>query len=322
MAIYHRKIIRIRAEDSPNVQRGLHQRANGLIADNAIVTPGVLTLAEYDKRRKLWDKVKQCIGLDAQFYLGAELLLFPPDWLNAAEERYDMLKGIKRKARAIGIDPAEGGDKTSMCAVDEFGVVELVSRRTPNTSVITSEAIAFGKRHDVPPEYWVFDRGGGGKQHADRLREQGYEVRTVAFGESLLLEQRYRQAFVPEKRENREERYAYVNRRAELYGELSLWFDPSVDDAPRCAIPRNCMGNDADPDSELRHQLAPIPKQYDAEGRLKLMPKNNPANPDDQRTLIKLIGHSPDEADSFALARWGMSNKPINVTVGAAWSVG
>lgn len=307
--IYHRKIIRIRAEDSPNVIMG------------RMVVPGVLSLEEYQSRRKLWDRVKQCIGLDAQFYQGAELLLFPPDWLNAAETRYDELKGMKRRARAIGIDPAEGGDKTSMCAVDEFGVIELVSRRTPDTSMITSEAIAFGRKHDVPPEYWVFDRGGGGKQHADRLRGQGYEVRTVAFGESLLLEHKYRQPFVPERRENREEKYAYVNRRAEMYGEASMWFDPSIDDAVRCAIPRGCMGNDADPASELRHQLAPIPKQYDAEGRLKLMPKNNPSDPDDMRTLVKLIGHSPDEADSFVLARWGMVNKPSLARVGVAWSV-
>src|SRR5205823_573616 len=78
-----------------------------------------------------------------------------------------------------------GGDKTAMAAVDELGLIEMVSQRTPDTSVVTGSAVAFVRRHNVPPEKWFFDRGGGGKEHADRLRSQGWPVPTVAFGEAV-----------------------------------------------------------------------------------------------------------------------------------------
>src|SRR3972149_2557666 len=79
----------------------------------------------------------ECIGLDAEFYEGAEVLLFPPEWLNLAENRADAIEKMQRQAKAIGIDPAEGGDQTAIAVVDELGLIELSSRQTPDTSVIT-----------------------------------------------------------------------------------------------------------------------------------------------------------------------------------------
>src|SRR5512139_1552811 len=128
---YYRKVIRIRGEDSPNVRHALAQRRAGLPITGEVIVPGVLPWNDYVKRRQLWDPIRQCIGIDGIFYEGAEVLLFPPAWLNASEALADALKHSKRFPEAIGIDPAEGGDKTSMTCIDRYGVIEIVSKQTP-----------------------------------------------------------------------------------------------------------------------------------------------------------------------------------------------
>jgi hypothetical protein len=149
---FFRKVIRIRGHDSPNVRLALMQQAAGLKPTGEVIVPGVLPWDEYRKRMATWDKVNICVGIDAQFWKGSSLLLFPPDWLNHSESLALQLRGQKRQAKAIGIDPAEGGDKTAMAAIDEYGLVELVSKQTPDTSVITGEALAFMRKHNVPPD--------------------------------------------------------------------------------------------------------------------------------------------------------------------------
>lgn len=302
----YRKVIHIRAEDSPNVQQ---RRA---------IVPGVLTWEEYKYRRATWDKVRQCIGLDGQFWEGAELLLFPPEWLNRSEWLARELKrlGIKRQARAIGIDPAEGGDDTAMAAGDELGLIELASKKTPDTSVVCNEALAFMRKHGVEPRNVVFDRGGGGKQHADRLASMGYRVRTVAFGEPVVLMPKRGLRSIEQRVDNLEDRYAYLNRRAEMYGELSLLCDPNHDGT----LLRGCVGGFAIPVEyeELRRQLAVFPRLYNEEGRMYLPPKNKRDSKDTRPTLTEMIGNSPDEADAVVLMVHAMLHK----TVGAKIMVG
>lgn len=295
---YFRRVIRIKATDSPNVRLGLAQDRAGLTVTDEILVPGVLTYAEYRKRRATWDRVRQCIGLDGEFWKGKEALLYPPEWLNLAEERARRLSP-NRRARAGGCDSAEGGDDTSFCAVDELGLIALESLKTPNTDDVPALAIAFMKRWDIPPDRFAFDRGGGGKQHADRLRAKGYEVMTVGFGEAIATEPRRGLETVARRKDVKELRYEYKNRRAQMYGELSEWLDPSLEeDGPRCAIPEQF--------SELRRQMAPIPKLIDGEGRYYMLPKSKGTGKADQEkktpTLTELIGRSPDDLDAFVLA--------------------
>lgn len=304
---YYRKIIRIRAIDSPNVRWALAQQRSGQQPTGEILVPGVLTWQDYKKRLATWDAVRICVGLDAQFYEGAEVLMFPPDWLNRAERFADALQGRPRQAKAIGVDPAEGGDKTSMAVIDELGLIELVSRKTPDTSVVTSEALALMRRHNVLPENVVFDRGGGGKQHADRLRQQGYPVRTVAFGEALTVQPKRGIRVLPEKIEQKEQHYAWVNRRAQMYGELRDMLDPIRPQG--FALPAKYV--------ELRRQLGPIPLTFDPEGRLYLLPKNKKDKDSKVKTLVELIGNSPDEADSLVLALHGLLHKSQRKVAGA-----
>lgn len=307
---YYRKVIRIKAEDSPNVRFGIAQRAIGIDPTNELILPGVKSYFEYLENRATWDKMQQCVSLDADFYEGAEVVLYPSVWLNEAEQRALELQGKVRKAKAIGIDPAEGGDKTAMAAIDELGLIELVSKKTPDTSVITSEALAFMRKHNVPADKVCFDSGGGGKQHADRLRAQGYRVKTVAFGERVLLDLRRVPYQLEARKDNQEDRYVFVNRRAEMYFELRLRLDPSlVALGPRFAIPSQY--------SELRRQLSPMPLLYDGEGRIRMLPKNK-RNPDsDEKTLTEMIGCSPDEADALVIALHIMTHKSVAAKAGA-----
>ena len=303
----YRHVIRIKAEDSPNVRLAQSEIAGGGFPTGEILVPGVIDYATYIKRREVWDEVRQCVGLDAEFYEGAEALLYPPDWLNRAETIGRELEGKPRIAKTIGIDPAQGGDSTVWAVVDHEGLIELVSRKTPDTSVITGDTLALMKQHDVEAGNVLFDAGGGGKEHADRLRRQGHPVRTVAFGETASPPLVKRMKTVNERVTEKEDRYIYKNRRAEMYGLLRAKLNPVNE--PGFGLPEKYP--------ELRRQLSPIPLMYDGEGRLELPPKNKRDPRSRKVTMTDLIGCSPDEADALVLAVFGLVVKAKQQIAGA-----
>lgn len=307
MTLFYRRIIRIRGQDSPNVRLGLAQVARGEEPTNEVLVPGVLTYEEYIKRRNTWDRVRQSIGLDARFWEGSESLMYPPDWLNRAEQIGDALSGKARRARGMGVDPGEGDANTCWTVVDDYGIIEQVSIKTPDTSEVTARTLALMRKHLLDADQIAFDRGGGGKEHADRLRLQGYDVRTIAFGEPVMLPIKSGLLLNEERIENREERYAYKNRRAQMYGELRVKLDPGVN-AMGFGLPSKYV--------ELRRQLAPIPLKYDAEGRMFILPKNKRDPNSREKTLIELLGCSPDEADSLVLALFVMCHEERQAVAG------
>lgn len=309
MVRYYRKIIRITAQDSPNARLALAQQAAGQPVTGKEVLPGVLSWDEYRKRLATWDEVRKTIGLFAQFYTGSEILLFPPEWLNRAAEVAESLGGRQRKAEAIGCDPGEGGANSSWAVVDRYGLIELYSVKTPDTTAVPKVTVALMQRYGVPPEKVALDRGGGGKQHADVLRARGYPVRTVAFGESVVLEPRRGITPFKDKVGNVEEKYAYKNRRAEMYGTLSLLLDPALNETG-FGIPGGY--------TNLRKELSVFPKEYDQEGRQCLPPKNRTDPNSKKRSLTDMIGHSPDEADALVLAVFSMVSKAVRNKAGAA----
>lgn len=316
----YRKVIQIGAEDSPNVKLGLEQKRRGLPITNEMLIPGVKDYAEYEKNLATWDAIQIEVSVHGRFYKGKDVLMFPREWLLRARTLDLLLRRQgKRQALAIGIDPAEGGDKTAMAAVDTKGLIELVSRKTPNTADITTEARDFMHKHGVPPEMVVFDAGGGGKQHRDRMAAdppEGYGmegIRTVAFGETLGLTPKRGLTMIEDRIDIKEERSAYVNRRAEMYGTLRNLLDPSLNPGG-FALPLN-------EHPELYQQLSVIPLLYDAEGRMLLLPKNRRGDVAEtgkqRKTLVELIGHSPDEADATVLAVYAMMNESVRTVAGA-----
>ena len=320
----HKKVIRIKAEDSPSVRRGLDMVKQGLTPDDKRVLPGLISYGEYVWKRKYLDAVVQCVSLDADWYEGAENLLYPPEWLNRAERiangswidppewlnRHGTRKPIPkvRQARAMGIDPAQGGDSTVWTIVDQYGIIFMLSMKTPDTSMIPNKTIALVNEYKIPWDRVMFDTGGGGYEHTCELERRGHRgVRSISFQETPTLTPKRGLRQISEKVDLREERYAYVNRRAEMYGLLSILLNPANEG---WAIPAQY--------SELRRQLAPIPRWEDGEGRLFLPSKNKkPGEPDDKVTMKTLIGNSPDEADSLVLAIFGMTQRSVRPIAGA-----
>lgn len=316
MARYYRKVIRIRAEDSPNVQLALLQRDRGMEPTGEELIPNLLSWDLYQKRRATWNKVRQCIGLDAMFYEGAELLMFPHDLLLRAEARDREVRaevvasGRERRGRAIGCDPGEGGDDTAWAVGDDKGLIHLESFPTPDTSTIPGYTLALARRYGVPEEMICFDRGGGGKQHADYLRMSGHRrVRTVNFGDGVSPEPRTEDPSFQGRIELREDRSVYTNRRAEMYDAARLLLEGEMG-----------YGIPAEYD-ELIRQLAAMPRLYDAEGRIYLPPKNARSNSNIE-TIRDLLGRSPDQADAFVVMVYALLTPPKKAQAGALWSVG
>lgn len=308
-----RKVIHVSADDSPNVRLARLREARGIAGPHPTVTPGVVSWVDYQRRKATWDPIKWCIRGEGHFYEGAEVLLFPQQWLDRAEEVYRALEGVKRKTpKILGVDTAEGGDNTVWTVIDELGILTQQSRKTPDTSEIQGITIAYIQQYGIDPSNVLFDRGGGGKQHADSLRQKGYKVRTVGFGEKAteqpVEKSHYHPTNRPREMEEQEVNYTYKNRRAEMYGLTRLLFDPVYN--PRgFGMPEALV--------ELRRQLCVLPLQYDPEGRMFLPPKDKKNSNSEEVTLKMMLGCSPDEADSLVLAVFGMTNKVKKALAGA-----
>jgi uncharacterized membrane protein YgcG len=302
----YRRVIKITGEDSPNVKAGLLYRRYGREPLGEILIPGVLPWDDYLKRLETWDPVRICVGIKAEFWEGADALLYPPQWLNRAEDLHRTLVGMPRRGKAIGVDPGEGVSNSSWTVVDDLGIIEQVSMLTPNTAVIVGHTKALAETWHVPPEEIIFDRGGGGKQIADLLRSQGWNVRTVSFGESPTPELHRGMTPFGERKERIELSRTYKTRRAELYGILRDSLDPSLSPMG-FAIPPQYV--------ELRRQLSLIPLLRDGEGCLYLPPKTRKPG-SSVKSLQDIIGRSPDEADSLVLAVYGLRRKVYRPKVG------
>jgi len=316
-----RNIIHIDAHGSPNVQYGELMNNAGVPGPYKTIVPGVLSYPEYRRRLKIWDKIKIHMRLHGLFYEGDETLLYPPDWLDLAEQTYERRcptgydlcqdHNSRNPATAIGVDCGAGRDLSVWTMVNAKQLIHQFAIQTPDTMAIVRRTIKFMAHYKIPPEKVAMDAGGGGKQIADRLREMGYHIRTVFFGESPTPDKGTRQKRTKEKEAQAERRQAYKNRRAEMYGMLRELMDPSINDEV-FGIPVELH--------ELRKELAIMPLMYDPEGKLFLPPKDRPATSAANSEIItikKLLGHSPDRADSIVLATFAQFGKPARRKVGA-----
>jgi len=310
----YRKVIQITAHDSPNVLRGINQAARGMDPDNKVVLPGVLTYEQYLHRRANWSEQRQCKGLDAEFWMGKEDWLFTGDWLAHAKQAALTVK--LEGPFYLGVDPAEGGDSSSFVASCRKGVAEVLSVKTPDTNEVPKRTLAMMNKWGIAPENVVFDRGGGGQQHADRLRAAGYHVRSVGFGEAptIALKRSGVTTHLKEKIEAREDKVIYKNLRAQMYDEASQCLDPAMFGVEGYAISARF--------TELHRQLAAMPRLYDEEGRLYLPPKRRKSHEQEGgagkvRTINDILGCSPDEADAYVMSVYARNHRPINRRAGA-----
>lgn len=315
---YDIKVLKIPATRSPNVRLALEEEKLGKPISRTILVPGCIDIDDYRFRAKTYDPVKKAAGLDAEFYEGEEVKMFPQTWLSASQERADGLEGQARTfRRTLGVDTAEGGDNTVWTVVDRLGVIEQVSMKTRNTAMIKGRTIALMKSHNIRDRDVLFDRGGGGKEHVDYLRQQGFMVNSVGFGENPTPPDEFMTGWKdPEEKKNiKEQRYAYKNKRAQLYGTLRELLNPDRvlfsenEENEIFAIPRKF--------TEIIRQLLPLPLLYDGEGRLYLPSKNKRTARSKETTIQDLLGHSPDETDSLVLAVFALVFVSTDIEIGA-----
>jgi hypothetical protein len=226
---FYRRVIQISAEDSPNVEYAKAEVAARRLPSMTNVIPGVLSYGEYLKRHATWDEVRKTIGLWGRFWKGANLLLYPPNWLDRAALLEELLaaSGVRRIAEGMGVDPAEGGDKSSWSVVDRYGLIFQTSMKTPNTTLIRTTTMALMREYDLQPEQVCFDNAMG-KEHADTLdTDFGLPVRTVAFGGQIRDDPKHGTTSMKRRLGLLEERYQYKNTRALMYHRLRLLMDPS-----------------------------------------------------------------------------------------------
>lgn len=317
------KVIHISGEDSPNVQVGKYRVAKGIPGPHPNIIPGVLAYDEYVRRKHKWDKIKRRIRLEGKFYTGTETLVYPPDWLDACEksfrilcngERYEITgkrPGSLGSVLSMGVDCGAGRDLSCWTVIDRQGVVFQYDMPTPDTYQITQLTIKFMEEFGIATNRVCFDAGGGGTQIVDHMRPLGYRgIRSIAFGSAAAPPPATKQRGKDSKVKAKEVAWVYKNKRAEMYGILRQWMDPSINLRP-FAIPEELF--------ELRHELAIMPMWFDKEGKMFLPPKDkNPGtreNPNEV-TIKKLLGRSPDRADSLVLASYALNTKG-RMTVGA-----
>lgn len=349
---YFINCMRIRAEDSPNVKFAKEQveRGEQPTGENKIM--GIVSWQDYVTRRKTLDPIRQSVMLDAVWYAGPEHKLIPKEWFDAAKA-YGMHPWDGREGRRppvtyplyLGVDCAEGGDDTSWVLIDKHGILDVKSLKTADTNVIYGLTMQYLRdpKLTLLPENVCFDRGGGGKQCADRIRANGgayAKVRTVSFGVIKHEPKRGIRLF-KEKTGIVEDKGEARNRRSEMYWDVRTLMelpivghdDPTVVDLigkvrqdkvslpprsrfafPMTGTPPMC--------EELIRQLACVPLRYDGEGRFDLIPKqtekDNPLDPEDTNTFRYLIGRSPDIADGLGCAVHAYLHKPSTMTAGVS----
>lgn len=295
-----RHVIHIDGErDSPNVVAGKQWYEAGNTGPSPTIIPGVLSYPEYKLMLAGGDAYQICTRLRGRFWDAAESKLFPFNALDAAQKLGARLRAEPRRLwrgpRAMGIDVGAGGDWTVWTVIGRYGVIDKVRKQTKNTAEVRGITIRLMRKWKIPPEYVAIDAGGGGKEHADALRDDGYEVMAIGFGSVADIKEEYK------------------TMRAELYGQAAKAM--AIQPHTRLMLARptkawrkawTCLSIPPD-DNLLRQDLAVMPRLYDGEGKLRLPPKDrqgkvNRHQGTGEKTIREMLGRSPDDADSFVLA--------------------
>lgn len=301
-----RKVRHIHPELSPNLIASRDMDKRGEKGPYPIKVPGLLTRQEFDEWNATWDEPRKRVRLFGELPNEEEQKLFPPSWLDLAQQLGGKLREqMQRHERwrdddpyALGIDVAAGGgDLTAWVVLGRWGVRHLHAQATPNTADVSGYTIDLMRRYRIKAWAVAFDAGGGGKQVADMLRAQDDmefgEIVDIWFGAKALDGKKYN------------------NRRTELYGELRTVLEATDVRRGLLALPVidwpvdvKCLALPPD-DARLREDLAVLPYAWDTEGLLRLPPKDHrwPGSSQREKSVReRLKGRSPDRGDALALA--------------------
>jgi len=314
---WYRRVIKIKADQSPNVRYAQAEVKSGKKPSHKELIPGVVSWRDYQDRRLLWDEMQQTIGLDAEFYEGIEVKLYPTAHIELGE-KIAARNANSKSGKTLGIDPAMGGDNTSFAVSDEneeeSWLCYLESLKTPDTMLIVDKAIILMSEWGIADKDVLIDAGGGGVQIANNLRRKGFkDIRVVNFGASVKPQKVAGTAPVRKREQAEEKKTVYKNRRAMMYDLLSLKMNQSSGHK-LYGIPTRYLDKPMQNKATLREQMEPIPRMIDDKGVIFMLPKQRKTRvvgqtEERQITLTELIGHSPDELDSVVLSVLGLTEK-------------
>jgi len=254
-----RKVIHVDADDTANIKAGRKWAKAGGKGTPPQPIPGMLSWSKYRHHVATREPLWKLQRLHGKFDTSGKSMMFPADWLDRCEEMYEVATELARGPFGLGVDVAEGGrDFSCWALVDRFGLFQIKVMDTPNTAVIVPETLKIMDEYNVSPGRVAFDRGAGGKQYADLLRNQGYMVRAIAFGGAAV------------------DSKTYKNCRAEMYWRLRQAMDQN-----RWSKIVDAEGRDVHErffsiplrEHQLREELTCLPIQDD-QGRLLIMRKD------------------------------------------------
>lgn len=294
-----RKTFELGVEVSPNIRLAIAQKKKGLPITGEILIPGVKPYDEYREQLKLWDPIQICVCLNGRFYKGSDVRLYPDHLITKAKVK--ATKPYDKKPTHMGIDTGQGTANTVWTLGNKYGITQQIAKRTKDTSVIPDETIRLIRTHNIDPKNVGFDLGGGGKEHADQVRKQGYPVQLIAFGGSVVTPPKSGINPLRERQRTSEEQKAFKNRRAQIFWLVrELLIDGY-------AIPGHL--------SRLLFQMSKVPILYDKDGMFYMLPKTKKEG-SNEKTLIDVIGYSPDELDSFGILAFLLLRSKIITRVG------
>lgn len=189
---------------------------------------------------------------------GVETLIKPPAVMRA---RKNKVSGVGPKI--LGVDPSHGGDR--------FVIMYRRGRKLQHVGTyVGTQVDKLQKRvakvmsaiEDIEPDM-VFVDAGFGADIVDYIQgDLKYKkIKAISFGGSPLKEAKY------------------INKRAEMYGEMSDWFNSELD--------VQCPDTDT-----FQADVCACPYDIDSHRRIKILEK---------KQIKKDLGFSPDEADAAAL---------------------
>ena len=170
---------------------------------------------------------------------------------------------------SLGVDVARyGSDKTVFTVLKNGNIVQTLSYSQTSTTDIVTKTIAIMHEYNIRPENVGIDAVGLGAGVVDGLKSLGYNVIEI-IGGSKAIEQEIATSF------------NFFNLRSQMYWTLREDFI------------QNKLGNLTN--EVLKEELSSIKYEIAYDKTLKVFPKE---------TIKKMLGRSPDFADSLVYANW------------------
>ena len=263
------------------------------------VLPGLMSYASFKSYVKEKDDYWLTTRLHGLLYEGADVVVLPDEWQDAAYELGDIVGGDDDLPCWMGVDAAgKGRDLWAWAIANRRRLVHLQTSDTKDTVEGKEITLQLMRQYDIPPCRVAVDATGGYGQSAvvDPLAREGKHVVAVDFGGTPTTKLRKK---------------LYKNMRAELYGEASEWMDPEHRETGPDGSPVQSFALDRD-DHETRilvGELSQIPKMHDGEGKMYLPPKDVPREKPNATCLKHILGHSPDRSDALVLCLWLMRGR-------------